>query len=198
MEFTARGLIKKGKSYAKDWDDLYEIEKRNDKFKKSRFKTRYKDDIAKVTFESKGRSYTYMVASQKLAKNKVESDLQKIAKGNMIKRVKTNSYIAREAKRNKMISTVFAILADMVYYQWDGKYQLIDSMVVEMEDTGEVVFSDVKIISLINDCPFSGVERPEDVAWSLLIDIKCKVDNVVVGVHTNNFGETFYQVTRKN
>lgn len=196
MEFSSRGLIKNGNSYAKSWEDLFSYFKKTTKDQKKKFKTKYKNSIKQITFKSNGRTYTYMVASQELAKNKTESDLQKIARGCKEIEVKTNFKVTVESRMKAIIKQIFAILSDMILYQWDGKYELIDGMVIEVQETGEVIYDNCKITSLIKDSIKSGCIQPDDIAWSLLLHIKSKIDKIIIGVHTNRYEETYYQFTK--
>ena len=191
MEFTSRGLIKKGKSYVKSWDDLFLVEGRDNKYKKSRFKAKYNDLIKQVTFKSNGRTYTYMVASQELAKNKLESDLQKLAKGEEVEEVKTNRQLTKELHVNKNISQVFGILSDMINYHWNGKYQLVDGQIIETEDTGEVIFNNKHLMSTISYLLKEGA-APESIAWTILINLKNKIDPTKVKVIIDECGDTYY------
>lgn len=82
FEFSNRGLIKISKNkYAKNWEDLFSLKKRDTKDKKKRFKAKYKDLIKEVSFQSNGRNYTYLVALPELTHNKYISDLQNLAMG---------------------------------------------------------------------------------------------------------------------
>lgn len=198
MRFSSRGLIYKTKnSFCKTWEDIFEIEGRDNKYKRSKFKSKYQEDIKQVEFISKGRKYVYMVASKELAKNKQESDLQKIARGCKISDVKTNSKVTLESRTRSVVKQIFAILSDMILHQWDGRYELIDGMVVDVQETGEIVFNDNKIISMIRDGIRECIE-PEYIAWTLLLEIKSKIDNILIKITYDEFGGMLYEFKKKN
>lgn len=198
MVFSSRGLIyKTNHSFCKTWEDIFEIEGRDNKYKRSKFKSKYKEDIKQVEFVSKGRKYVYMIASKELANNKQESDLQKIARGYKVTSIKTNSKATLEVRTKSMVKQIFCILSNMILNQWDGRYELIDGMVVDIRDTGEIVFSHDKIVSAIRD----GVREnigPEDIAWMLLLDIKSRVDNITVQITYDAFGGILYEFKSKD
>ena len=198
MVFSSRGLIyKTNHSFFFFLEDIFEIEGRDNKYKRSKFKSKYKEDIKQVEFVSKGRKYVYMIASKELANNKQESDLQKIARGYKVTSIKTNSKATLEVRTKSMVKQIFCILSNMILNQWDGRYELIDGMVVDIGDTGEIVFSHDKIISAIRD----GVREnigPEDIAWMLLLDIKSRVDNITVQITYDAFGGILYEFKNKD
>lgn len=198
MKFSGRGLIyKTGHSFCKTWEDIFEVEERDNKYKRSKFKSKYKEDIKQIEFISKGRKYAYMVASKELAKNKQESDLQKIARGCKISDIKTNSKVTLESRTRSIVKQIFAILSDMILYQWDGKYELINGMVMDVQETGEIIFNDNKIISIIRDGIRECIEL-EDIVWTLLLEIKSKIDNILIKITYDEFGGTLYEFKKKN
>lgn len=197
MRFSSRGLIyKTDHSFCKTWEDIFEIEGRDNKYKRSKFKSKYKENIKQIEFISKGRKYVYMVASKELAKNKQESDLQKIVRGYEISDIKTNSKTTLEVRTKSIIKQIFYILSDMILNQWDGKYELIDGMVVDVQDTGEIVFNDNKIVSMIRDNIRECIE-PKDIAWALLLEIKSQIDNIAIKITYDEFGGVLYKFKKK-
>ena len=198
MVFSSRGLIyKTNHSFFNFWEDIFEIEGRDNKYKRSKFKSKYKEDIKQVEFVSKGRKYVYMIASKELANNKQESDLQKIARGYKVTSIKTNSKATLEVRTKSMVKQIFCILSNMILNQWDGRYELIDGMVVDIGDTGEIVFSHDKIISAIRDGVRENIGS-EDIAWMLLLDIKSRVDNITVQITYDAFGGILYEFKSKD
>ncbi|MGL5190005.1 MAG: hypothetical protein ACRC7S_10205 [Cetobacterium sp.] len=176
MEFTQRGLIKKGKNtYCKSWDDLYQLEQRNTENKRKKFRSKYKDLIVEFTYEIKGRTQTYLIASKELANNKILSDLQKVAfKIEDVKDIKSNRAIRNEYVPKTVLKQVYAILIEMVNYQWDETIQIVNGCVLNVF-TGEIVADDNHIIISIKEFYKNGAEV-EEIAFSILVDLKCRID----------------------
>lgn len=182
MKFTARGLIYKTKnSYCKSWEDLYEVEKRDTVDKKRRFKEKCRDSIKQIEVETKRGKETLLIACIELSKNKVESSYQKIARGLKIE-ITTNESIKEKSVFNKIISTVLGILNDMILYQWDNKYLLMDCSLVDTE-TGEVKVEKEYIFSSIKEFLNHNAE-PLEISWSLLVDFKYKIDGILLKTYT--------------
>lgn len=181
LNFTTRGLVKKTEStYIKNWEELYKMLERDTKQKQYKLRKKYEGCLHEVTFTSKGRTYTYLVATQELANNKVESDLQKIARGEEIVNVQTSNEKGRQLRTAMLAKRTYAILADMVEYQFDGQYLLVDGQLVDME-TGEVKVSYSYIQTSVKEFANLGATA-EEIAFSILVDIKCKITKIVVTV----------------
>lgn len=182
MKFTARGLIYKTKnSYCRNWEELYKVEKRDTQDKIKKFRSRYKDLIKEIEVDTKRGKETLLIALKELSKNKVESSYQKIARG-LKTEITTNNDIKQVGKFNKIISKVLGVLSEMVLYQWDSKYLLVDFCLVDSE-TGEVRIEKGYILSSIKEFIKMGAE-PLEISWSLLVDFKYKIDGILLKTYT--------------
>lgn len=195
MRFTKRGLIYKTKnSYCTTWEDLFEVENRDSYDKKKRFKSKYKDLIkeAKYTIsigDEETRTYNYMVAHWDLTGDK-KSDLQKIAfeQADPFIMESSDKKFGNSIKK-RLYNRVCILLAEMIEYQWDGLYGLVDGMIVDMT-TGEVKFGDKYILASITDginwdkkkeryCGFRKVDE-----WGIAFNIIISMKLVLDGKHT--------------
>ncbi|MGL4451148.1 MAG: hypothetical protein ACRCTZ_08170 [Sarcina sp.] len=182
MKFTARGLIYKTKnSYCRNWEELYKVEKRDTQDKIKKFRSKYKDLIKEIEVDTKRGKETLLIALKELSKNKVESSYQKIARG-LKTEITTNNDIKQVGKFNKIISKVLGVLSEMVLYQWDSKYLLVDFCLVDSE-TGEVRIEKGYIFSSIKEFIKMGAE-PLEISWSLLVDFKYKIDGILLKTYT--------------
>ncbi|MGL5713022.1 hypothetical protein [Cetobacterium sp.] len=182
MKFTARGLIYKTKnSYCRNWEELYKVEKRDTQDKIKKFRSKYKDLIKEIEVDTKRGKETLLIALKELSKNKVESSYQKIARG-LKTEITTNNDIKQVGKFNKIISKVLGVLSEMVLYQWDSKYLLVDFCLVDSE-TGEVRIGKGYIFGSIKEFIKMGAE-PLEISWSLLVDFKYKIDGILLKTYT--------------
>ncbi|MGL5713003.1 MAG: hypothetical protein ACRCX2_08285, partial [Paraclostridium sp.] len=106
---------------------------------------------------------------------------QKIARG-LKTEITTNNDIKQVGKFNKIISKVLGVLSEMVLYQWDSKYLLVDFCLVDSE-TGEVRIEKGYIFSSIKEFIKMGAE-PLEISWSLLVDFKYKIDGILLKTYT--------------
>lgn len=187
MKYTKRGLILNGKGgYCIDWNDLFESEGRNTLDKRKKFKSKYKNLIKQVSYtidimDGEKRTHTYMVAHKDLAGNKKESDLQKVVfYGADPCIIQSDSKKLLGIQVSTAYRRIYKDLWESVNYQWDGRYELLDGMIVDVE-TGEVMIDDDFISSSIKDCINGSKEcgsklSLNDCLWSTLIHIKQRLE----------------------
>lgn len=174
MQFTQRGLIHKTPTtYCKTWEDLFMIEGRDTKDKQKRFKARYKCDIAQVTYSSGRGTETVMVASQRLAENIEESDLQKIARGELITDVESNRDKSKRLLIQKDMPIILREIDDILRTITQNKLCVVDEMVVDIE-TGEVIRDNKYLTETSIEFRDKGATNDE-IAWSIAhIDVMFK------------------------
>lgn len=199
MEFTKRGLIKKNKnSYCKSWEDVFQVLNRDTIDKRKKCKSKYKEKIKQISFVSSNKKYTYMVACKELAGNKIESDLQKLANGNTVEKVKTNRAISKWRNHSALIKIVLSTLAESIEYQWNGNYVLFEGDVINLTDGTIVMNFDYIRTSIIEFSKNHDDNLIDNIVWSILLDLKFKIDRIVIKVFHSKTGETIKIPTRLN
>ncbi|MGL5712643.1 MAG: hypothetical protein ACRCX7_09950 [Cetobacterium sp.] len=197
LKFTKRGLIYKTKrSYCSSWEDIFEIEGRDSKDKRKRFKTKYKDLIKQLTYTTESstgeRSNTYMIAHWDLTGSD-PSEIQRRAFGEDCE-IETSKERNKRVNMPATLKKVYGVLASMVEFQWDGRYSLIDGMVVDLQ-TGEVVLKNKNILEMVSEARELNKDKklirklePEDIAWSILVELKSIVSDQNIKALSDNEG----------
>lgn len=154
LSYTTTGIIKKGKGFARNWEDVYELLNKTTHRQKVTFKNKYENVIKKVTYETKNvhgeiRRNVFMVASQEVVGNKTISDYQMKAFVNENANVRTNAQRFR-FRVTRAMKLALKSINESLNYNFGCTLKpegVIDNKTNEIVLSKEKLYSIMKVVS---------------------------------------------------